>query len=405
MGSIHNSTPETILIYGRKNSTNWDTGLYRLEPGRRTPAGWDADGLYVPRDRRVIRATKPIASGPLAIKFPGNALYNVAGSGNPVVYETPFDAGAFSPNQSSCPSNHPINICWPIPNISQSDFSSFPEVPSQFDTFRRIDLSDGDKDANKEFFVVFVCEKGRHSEKSVEASIVWMVQADGEVYPQCTFGILSEAGFDARLTEVSSSVMKDVSAFRKSSYEGSTLVVQVNQSDFDRSQQLVKLWSTTKTDNQVRNCIGLAHNVAVALSLFPPQPLDFSSAFDYFQRLHNQTQILDRLNEGRNDSGESKEVQRIFQAGRTKITISAVRKGSVSAPDVTVNVVTSHTDQKEDSSDCVIECLVNCTCDERCGADECSCDNRGCGCDDRGCGCDDRECGCDDRERPCPRDR
>jgi hypothetical protein len=47
-----NATAEPIFVYGphhAKDSSFLDVSLYLLESGARTPSGWDAKGILIPR--------------------------------------------------------------------------------------------------------------------------------------------------------------------------------------------------------------------------------------------------------------------------------------------------------------------------------------------------------------------
>lgn len=114
----------------------YETDLYRLPPGRRTPAGWDADGLFVPSDRVARQFILPNRPGPVAMKIRGPESITVrrVQQGTQVIYQASLpDFGVFSPTQSQCPSDtlEPIPrwVCWPIPAIATGGISSFSDVP------------------------------------------------------------------------------------------------------------------------------------------------------------------------------------------------------------------------------------------------------------------------------------
>ncbi|PSB41638.1 hypothetical protein C7B80_30075 [Cyanosarcina cf. burmensis CCALA 770] len=128
-----NSTGEVILVYGDKSPQSpqdKDNALYRLPPGRKTPPGWDCDGVYVPNDRIAGQTTLPDIQGPVAIKTGLGVVdisYEITREGNR--YILPPNQGAFKPSDYGCPTQYPIRVCWDIPNITQSQFNSFLEVP------------------------------------------------------------------------------------------------------------------------------------------------------------------------------------------------------------------------------------------------------------------------------------
>ena len=129
-GTCINSTNETILVYGPKSSLtpqDKDNALYRLPPSRRTPDGWDCDGIYVPNDRVADQAVGSDIPGPVAIKYVSILTFEIEKDG--YKYALPPNQGAFKPNEMCCPSNYPTCICWEIPDNAHNELSSYPEVP------------------------------------------------------------------------------------------------------------------------------------------------------------------------------------------------------------------------------------------------------------------------------------
>jgi len=120
-GELTNQTGETLLVYGpRLPGETFDNSLYYLTPGQKTPAGWDCDGFYLPRDRIADQALSNIP-GPAAVKY-RNYRSPVIESSGPGRYRCPLNEGVFRLGE----------IHWAIPDLKYSDLpGSFPEVPRQ----------------------------------------------------------------------------------------------------------------------------------------------------------------------------------------------------------------------------------------------------------------------------------
>ena len=79
-GTCENSTDEAILVYGPRSSNtpqDKDNALYQLPPGKRTPEGWDCDGVYVPNDRVADQLLGDEIMGPVAIKYTGILTFKI----------------------------------------------------------------------------------------------------------------------------------------------------------------------------------------------------------------------------------------------------------------------------------------------------------------------------------------
>ena len=129
-GTCINSTGEMIAVYGPKSAQtpqDKDNALYRLPTGRKTPSGFDCDGIYVPNDRIADQFAGADIQGPVAIKYINILTFEITKNGNK--YVLPANQGAFKPNEVCCPSNFPTCVCWNIPNLSQTQVTTFPEVP------------------------------------------------------------------------------------------------------------------------------------------------------------------------------------------------------------------------------------------------------------------------------------
>ncbi len=123
-GRITNNTGETILVYGPPLGSTYHNSLYFLPTGRKTPSGWDCDGLYVSNDRLVKQALMPDKRGPVAVKYSGVRFPVITLSDNK--YECPFNEGVFTP-QEMIPGGA---IYWEVPNISRSNIpGNYPMVP------------------------------------------------------------------------------------------------------------------------------------------------------------------------------------------------------------------------------------------------------------------------------------
>jgi hypothetical protein len=132
-GTCINSTGETILVYGPNSDgtpQDRDNSLYRLPTGRRTPANWDCDGIYVPNDRIAHQLVGSNIPGPVAIKYGLGVVsttFEITRNANE--YNLSANQGAFRPDEVCCPSDWPNCVCWNIPNHSHTQLSSYREVP------------------------------------------------------------------------------------------------------------------------------------------------------------------------------------------------------------------------------------------------------------------------------------
>ena len=100
---------EALFVYGPKHTDErsiFDTSPYVLEPGLRTPDGWDCDGFLLPSDR-VLRRRGGRRRGPLAVKF-WNYRHFVVRSPEEGTYRSSWDNGVYQPSQ----------INWAIPNFT-----------------------------------------------------------------------------------------------------------------------------------------------------------------------------------------------------------------------------------------------------------------------------------------------
>lgn len=118
-GELTNRTGETILVYGPKRpGETFDNSLYLLPTGRKTPAGWDCDGFYVPNDRVADQALSNVR-GPVAIKY-RDYRSPVIETSSPGHYRCPLNEGVYRSGE----------IHWSIPSIAHSAIpGSYPEVP------------------------------------------------------------------------------------------------------------------------------------------------------------------------------------------------------------------------------------------------------------------------------------
>lgn len=128
-GTCINATSEVLAVYGPKPAGSLDAkdnALYRLPAGRKTPPGWDCDGIYVPNDRVAGQLIGADIQGPVAIKYVDVFTFKITQAGTR--YALPANQGAFKPTEVCCPSNYPTCVCWNIPNVAH-DQLTFPEVP------------------------------------------------------------------------------------------------------------------------------------------------------------------------------------------------------------------------------------------------------------------------------------
>jgi L,D-transpeptidase catalytic domain len=150
VGTCINSTGEDLLVYGDKTASSppdrYENTLYRLPPGRKTPPGWDCDGIYIPNDRIGVQVLGADKQEPVAVKYGlgiADITFEIKQEGNK--YILPGNQGVFAPSEVCCRSNWPTCVCWDIPDKSHSQLSSYPEVPGNLFvplvTTKRIQIS------------------------------------------------------------------------------------------------------------------------------------------------------------------------------------------------------------------------------------------------------------------------
>ncbi len=133
VGTCINKTGEILLVYGPNSSgtpQNRDNALYQLPSNRKTPPGWDCDGIYVPNDRIANQQAFPDKPGPVAVKYglgPLDTTFEITLSGSK--YVLPANQGVFTPAEVCTPSDWPRCVNWNIPNISHAQVNTFPVVP------------------------------------------------------------------------------------------------------------------------------------------------------------------------------------------------------------------------------------------------------------------------------------
>jgi hypothetical protein len=129
-GKITNQTGEDLAVYGPPRlGEKKATSLYRLGAGKSTPEGWDCDGFYVPNDRSVDQVVGPDLRGPIAIKYMALLSPTISRQGSR--YQCPPNQGSFRPREVCCPSKYPKCICWPVPDIPQSQVRRLPPAPDR----------------------------------------------------------------------------------------------------------------------------------------------------------------------------------------------------------------------------------------------------------------------------------
>lgn len=133
IGTCINKTDETLLEYGPNFGTppfTRDSMLYRLPAGRRTPAIWDCDGIYMPNDREASPPLLPDKAGPIAVKFGGGPIdVSLTITRDEDEYDIPVNQGIFTPAEVCTPSDWPTCVNWNIPNHAHTDRGNYPEVP------------------------------------------------------------------------------------------------------------------------------------------------------------------------------------------------------------------------------------------------------------------------------------
>ena len=138
-GTCINRTSEAILVYGSNSPLtpqDKENALYRLPVNRKTPNGWDCDGIFIPKNRVAVQLIGADTAGPVAVKYVGGTIlgvdiditFEITQSVNK--YILPANQGVFSPAEVCCPSNYPTCVCWEIPNISNDQLGAYPEVPN-----------------------------------------------------------------------------------------------------------------------------------------------------------------------------------------------------------------------------------------------------------------------------------
>ncbi len=132
VGTCINDTGELLLVYGTKTADtpqDRDNALFRLPAGRRTPPGWDCDGIYVPSDRVAGQAVFPDKHGPVAVKYGVQVVdFSFTIRLDDDRYDLPVNQGVFTPAEVCTGLSRLACLNWNIPSLAHDDLDGFPEV-------------------------------------------------------------------------------------------------------------------------------------------------------------------------------------------------------------------------------------------------------------------------------------
>lgn len=124
-GRVTNNTNEVLFFYGAPHPdfSDYDNGVYALKPRETSAATMDADGFYVPADRKFKQLSGSIVSGPVAVKYvrSQHPVITQEGAIYVVDADSVFDEinfGVFKPSERCKPSQWPLCVNWFIPNFT-----------------------------------------------------------------------------------------------------------------------------------------------------------------------------------------------------------------------------------------------------------------------------------------------
>ncbi len=111
---ITNSTSETIIVYGPRRETdggNYENSWYVLHSGKTIPENWQCDGLFIPKDRKLMQMNGETVQGPAVIKYGSLMPVTITQDGDMYIEKIEKDnhnEGAF----------RPAEINWDVPDFS-----------------------------------------------------------------------------------------------------------------------------------------------------------------------------------------------------------------------------------------------------------------------------------------------
>jgi hypothetical protein len=115
-GEAYNGSSKKLMVYGPKNGPVYDTGVYLLAPGLRTPSGWDCDGFFLPSGAKLLDMSPSGAGrswdGPAAIKYSDWTEFSIRDG---------FPSGRFEVNVSPTQVLRSGDVNWYIPSWTQTD--------------------------------------------------------------------------------------------------------------------------------------------------------------------------------------------------------------------------------------------------------------------------------------------
>ncbi|USL39600.1 hypothetical protein [Priestia megaterium] len=124
---VTNNTNEFLFFYAQKGTNSdpkfnkYDNAVYRLDKGETSLDSLDADGFYVPADRKLKDFSGDIIPGPVSVKIrhvpyiPGIQHATITQEGAIYIIDT-VNHGVFKPSEWCDPSDWPKCVNWCIPN-------------------------------------------------------------------------------------------------------------------------------------------------------------------------------------------------------------------------------------------------------------------------------------------------
>ena len=116
-----NATGEPLFVYGARDDddhSTFDTSLYLLPAGLRTPERWDCKGILIPQGKRGRQLLSTI-DGPAALKYLDFRRFTITLK-TPETYSCALNNGVFRAG----------DINWPVPLMNYGNLLELPRRTS-----------------------------------------------------------------------------------------------------------------------------------------------------------------------------------------------------------------------------------------------------------------------------------
>lgn len=108
---ITNSTSETLIVYGPRRETdggNYQNSWYVLHPDETTSKNCQCDGVFIPKDRKLMEINGETIQGPVAVKYGNLMPVTIIQDGDRYIEKNSHYEGVYGPKE----------IDWDVPDFS-----------------------------------------------------------------------------------------------------------------------------------------------------------------------------------------------------------------------------------------------------------------------------------------------